>query len=52
LNNSLRELELKEQTEDKRILIELTAYVADEGERITWTVEALADLDLAFAKAK
>ncbi len=52
LNNSLRELELQEQEEVERILIELTANVAAEDERITWAVESLADLDLAFAKAK
>ncbi len=52
LNNSLRELELQEQKEIERILIELTGLVADEAERIVWTVESLADLDLAFAKAK
>jgi DNA mismatch repair protein MutS2 len=52
LNNSLRELELQEQKEVERILAELSAFVADEGDRINWTVESLADLDLAFAKAK
>jgi DNA mismatch repair protein MutS2 len=52
LNNSLRELELQEQKEVERILAELSAFVADEGDRIVWTVESLADLDLAFAKAK
>jgi DNA mismatch repair protein MutS2 len=52
LNNTLRELELQEQKEVERILIELSGYVAEEGERIVWTVESLADLDLAFAKAR
>jgi DNA mismatch repair protein MutS2 len=52
LNNTLRELELQEQKEVERILIELTGCVAAEADRIVWTVESLADLDLAFAKAR
>ena len=52
MNNELRELELREQKEVERILAELTSYVADEGDRIVWTVESLADLDLIFARAK
>ena len=52
LNNTLRELELKEQKEVERILIALTAEVAAEADPIVWTVESLADLDLAFAKAR
>ena len=52
LNNHLRELELQEQKEVERILIALTAEVATEADPIVWTVESLADLDLAFAKAR
>ncbi|MBI3733464.1 MAG: endonuclease MutS2, partial [Chloroflexi bacterium] len=51
MNNALRELQLQEQREIERILTELTAFVAAEGDRIVWAVESLADLDLAFAKA-
>lgn len=51
MNNRLRELELAEQKEVERVLSELTMHVAAEGERIIWTVEALAELDLIFAKA-
>jgi DNA mismatch repair protein MutS2 len=51
LNNELRELQIKEQKEVERILAELTAHVAEEGDAIVASVEALAELDLAFAKA-
>lgn len=51
-NNQIREIELKEAEEVRRILAEITDQVALEADRITWTVEALAALDAAFAKAK
>jgi DNA mismatch repair protein MutS2 len=52
INNEIRELELAEQNEVLRILLELSALVGDRAEPIRRTVGALADLDAAFAKAK
>ncbi len=52
MNNRWRELQLQEEEEVNRILRELTAQVADDGQAITLTVENLAVLDLAFAKAQ
>ncbi|MCK4450679.1 MAG: endonuclease MutS2, partial [Anaerolineae bacterium] len=52
LNNRWRELQLEEEREVQRILAGLSNLVAEEGELIERTVEALAELDLAFAKAK
>jgi DNA mismatch repair protein MutS2 len=52
LNNQFREILLQEEKEVERILSELSALVGDEQPAIQWTVEALAALDLAFAKAK
>lgn len=52
LNNKWRELQLAEQHEVERILRELGALVAENGDEILWTVETLAELDLQFAKAR
>jgi DNA mismatch repair protein MutS2 len=52
LNNRWRQLQLDEEGEIRRILLALTDRVAQESDHIAWTVEALAELDLAFAKAK
>ncbi|HDQ71481.1 MAG TPA: endonuclease MutS2 [Chloroflexi bacterium] len=52
LNNAWRELQLEEQQEIQRILAALSAMIADQALEIRQTLEALADLDLAFAKAK
>jgi DNA mismatch repair protein MutS2 len=52
LNNQVRELELTERDEIRRILTELSGDVSRRGNEITITVEALAALDLAFAKAR
>jgi len=52
MGNRIRELERQEQREIERILRELTARVAADAEAIDQTVETLAELDLAFAKAK
>ncbi len=52
MGNRIRELEREEQREIERILRELTALVAMHAEAIDRTVETLAELDLAFAKAK
>ena len=52
LNNTWRELQLEEQQEVNRILAQLSARIAERGAEIEQTVEALAELDLVFAKAK
>ena len=52
LNNAWRELQLEEEEEIRRILSVLSQLVSQRGEAIGITVEALADLDLAFAKAR
>ncbi|MFQ3536851.1 MAG: endonuclease MutS2 [Aggregatilineales bacterium] len=52
LNNAVRELQLAEEDEIRRILRELSALVSHEGEFITRTVEGLAHLDMVFAKAQ
>lgn len=52
LNNRWRQLQLEEEEEVRRVLLALAGLVAQEAKHITWTVEALAELDLAFAKAK
>ncbi len=51
-NNALRELELQEEREVRRILTELTELVADEALYIRRDVGILAELDFIFAKAK
>ncbi len=51
LNNTWRELQLAEEQEVHRILAGLSAIIAEHAEEIVQSVEALADLDLAFAKA-
>jgi DNA mismatch repair protein MutS2 len=52
LNNQVRELELAERDEIRRILAALSAQVGEQAEAIEQTVEAIAALDLAFAKAR
>jgi len=52
LGNRVRELTLQEQREVERILRELTGLVAQHADEVDYTVETLAQLDLAFAKAK
>ncbi|MBN1220575.1 MAG: endonuclease MutS2 [Anaerolineae bacterium] len=52
LNNQWRQLQLAETEEIHRILAELCDAVSSHGRLIDHTVAALADLDLAFAKAK
>jgi DNA mismatch repair protein MutS2 len=51
INNQVRELELAEQEEIRRILAALSARVGQQAPQIIETVNALAELDLAFAKA-
>ncbi|MDP2949558.1 MAG: endonuclease MutS2, partial [Chloroflexota bacterium] len=52
LGNAWRELQLEEKREVERILRALSAQVGDHAPDIETTVETLADLDLALAKAK
>src|SRR5512136_1629149 len=52
LNNQLRELQLREQHEVDRVLGLLSQLVAADAQSIVWSIEALAELDLIFAKAK
>jgi len=52
LNNKLREVELAERDEIRRVLAELSLLVGAQAGEIIPGVEALAELDLAFAKAK
>ncbi|MCE7984550.1 MAG: endonuclease MutS2 [Caldilinea sp. CFX5] len=51
-NNAVRELELQEEKEVRRILTELTELVADEVVYIRRNGQILAELDFTFAKAK
>ena len=51
-NNELRELLAREKKEIERILMELSADVAEHGEDIISDFQILCELDLIFAKAK
>ncbi|RPJ26414.1 MAG: endonuclease MutS2 [Chloroflexi bacterium] len=52
LNNKVRELELQERDEERRILYELSVQVGEHREELTYGVENLAMFDLILAKAK
>ncbi len=52
LNNEIRELELAERDEERRILAELSGLVGAHAIELKHGIENLAVLDLAFAKAK
>ena len=52
LNNKWRQLQLDEADEIRRILMTLSESVGNQGRLIQHTVVALAELDLAFAKAR
>ncbi|HEX7592751.1 MAG TPA: hypothetical protein VF429_01135, partial [Anaerolineae bacterium] len=52
MGNRVRELERAEAREVERILRELTALVAAHADAIELTVDGLAAIDLAFAKAQ
>jgi len=52
LNNAIRELELAERDEERRVLAELSAQIGEHAQDLIYGVENLAVLDLAFAKAK
>jgi DNA mismatch repair protein MutS2 len=51
-NNTIRELQLAERDEERRILAEVSSIVGAHAVEIKYGVENLAVLDLAFAKAK
>ena len=51
-NNALRELELQEEKEIERILMQLTSEVAAIGQELNDNFRILVQLDLIFAKAK
>jgi DNA mismatch repair protein MutS2 len=52
LNNTWRELLLAEQQEIRRILTALSALIGSQADRIVRGVEALAAIDLSFARAR
>jgi DNA mismatch repair protein MutS2 len=52
MGNRWRQLQIEEQKEIERILAELSGLVAGLVDELSWTVEALAELDLALAKAR
>jgi DNA mismatch repair protein MutS2 len=52
LNNQFRELQLSERDEERRILAELSFEVGALAPILTETVNVVAELDLAFSKAK
>ncbi len=52
LNNEVRQLELAQRDEERRILAELSGLVGAHAVDLKYGVENLAVLDLAFAKAK
>ncbi|MFN8399776.1 MAG: Smr/MutS family protein [Anaerolineales bacterium] len=51
-NNEIRELQLAERDEERRILAEVSSIVGAHASELKYGVENLAVLDLAFAKAK
>ena len=51
LNNEYRSLQLQEEEEVQRILAELSAEVAGQGESVKRVVDRMAELDLIFARA-
>lgn len=52
LNNKYREMQLAERDEVARVLYEVSQKVAEHATEIVSGIDALAELDLAFAKAK
>lgn len=52
INNEIRELEMQEADEIQRILEAITWKIAERADELNWTVNAIADLDAAFAKAR
>jgi DNA mismatch repair protein MutS2 len=51
-NNAVRELELQEEKEVRRILLELSIAVAEEALYLRRNTQVLAELDFTFAKAR
>ena len=51
-NNEIRELQLAQRDEERRILAEVSTQVGEHVTELKYGVENLAVLDLAFAKAK
>ena len=51
-NNAIRELQLAERDEERRILAEVSSVVGEHASELKYGIENLAVLDLAFAKAK
>ncbi len=51
-NNEIRELQLAQRDEERRILAEVSLQVGEHVTELKYGVENLAVLDLAFAKAK
>ncbi len=51
-NNEIREFQLAERDEERRILAEVSSIVGAHAVELKYGVENLAALDLAFAKAK
>ncbi len=51
-NNEIRELQLAERDEERRILAEVSVLVGAHASELKYGIENLAVLDLAFAKAK
>ncbi len=51
-NNAVRELELEEEKEIRRILAELSQLIGEESIYIVRNVQALAHLDFIFARAR
>jgi DNA mismatch repair protein MutS2 len=52
LNNELRQIDVKERQEVERILSKLSGSIGRQGTRIHATIDVLAGLDLAHAKAR
>jgi DNA mismatch repair protein MutS2 len=52
LNNQFRELQLAERDEVRRILADLSLMIGSSAEAILYTVEVIADFDLALARGK
>ena len=51
-NNEIRELQLAQRDEERRILAEVSAQVGEHAAELKYGVENLAALDLGFAKGK
>jgi DNA mismatch repair protein MutS2 len=52
LNNHWRELQLAERDEERRILAEISNEIGEQAVEIARSVDILAELDLAFMRAK